>query len=68
VRIRWWDVGLVVVFSSRGGGRNLEGCKLKLRFRGRACSREEDPVGWVSGFRGRAMEELVVREEGKVVK
>ena len=40
----------------------------ELRFRGRACSREEDPVGWVSGFRGRAMEELVVTEEGKVVK
>jgi len=39
-----------------------------LRFRGRASSREEDPVGWVSGFSGRAMEELVVTEEGKVVK
>jgi len=38
-----------------------------LRFRGRASSREEDPVGWVSGFRGRVMEELVVTEEGKVV-
>jgi len=39
-----------------------------LRIRGRACSREEDTVGWVSGFRGRAREALVVTEEGKVVK
>jgi len=66
VRTRWWEGGFFLSgwWQELGWGVRWS----YLRIRGRACSKEEDPVVSVSGFRGRAMEELVVTEEGKVVK
>ena len=66
MRIRWWDGGLVGGFflsgwrQELGWGVSWSYLRIEVQREGRSC--------WV-GFRvSRAREELVVTEEGKVVK